>query len=228
MTARFILLDIEGTTSSIEFVYDVLFPYVRRELRNFLKTHWSESGVQHACELIAKEAGADQDISIENIAAEVFRLMDADIKSTGLKELQGLVSKEGYEAGKLRAHFYPDVPPALQAWTNAGLKCCVYSSGSIAAQRNFYRYANAGDLSKFISANFDTTTGPKREASSYAAIAAALDTAPDDVLFLSDVVAELNAAKAAEMQTMLVIRPGNKAISEKHGHRAIRSFEEIT
>jgi enolase-phosphatase E1 len=225
MSARVILLDIEGTTSSIEFVYDVLFPYVRRELPGYLEAHWNAADVRNACAKIASEAGRpDIATSRDAVLTEVFRLMDADVKSTGLKELQGLVSQAGYESGNLRAHFYEDVPGALERWTKAGLQCCVYSSGSIGAQKNFYRYANAGDLSKYISANFDTTTGPKRERSSYEAIAAALKTAPADIIFYSDVVAELDAAKAAGMQTTLIMRPGNKPVESEHGHQTISSF----
>jgi enolase-phosphatase E1 len=153
--------------------------------------------------------------------------MDADKKTTGLKEVQGLVSREGYASGQLRSHFYPDVPRALEAWTKAGVRCCVYSSGSVEAQKNFYRYADAGDLSQYITGNFDTTIGAKREAASYAAIAFALNAAPNRILFLSDVLAELDAAKAAGLQTALVVRPGNKPVLENHPHRAIRSFDEL-
>lgn len=228
MAARVILLDIEGTTSSIEYVYDVLFPYVRRELPGYLDTHWNDASVQSACAKIASESGrADFGVTKENVLAEVARLMDGDVKSTGLKELQGLVSGEGYASGKLRAHFYADVPPALEKWTKAGIKCCVYSSGSIEAQKNFYRYADAGDLSKFISANFDTTTGPKRERASYEAIASALKTTSGEILFCSDVLAELDAARDAGMQTVLVVRPGNKPVAAGHAHRVIHSFAEI-
>ena len=228
MNVRIILLDIEGTTSSIEYVYDVLFPYVRRELPSYLNAHWDDASVKNACAKIASESGrADFAVTKENVCAEVFRLMDGDVKSTGLKELQGLVSGEGYSSGKLRAHFYADVPPALEKWTKAGIKCCVYSSGSIEAQKNFYRYADAGDLSTYISANFDTTTGPKREQSSYEAIASALKTAPTEILFCSDVLAELDAARTAGMQTVLVVRPGNKPVAAGHAHRTIRSFEEM-
>lgn len=227
MNTRVILLDIEGTTSSIEYVYDVLFPYVRREMPGYLSAHWDAPALRNACAKIAAEASR-QEIAAQRdaIQAEVFRLMDTDVKSTGLKDLQGLVSQAGYESGSLRAHFYADVPPALQRWTQSGARCCVYSSGSIAAQKNFYRYANAGDLSHYIAANFDTTTGPKRERASYDAIAKALSVTPATVTFYSDVTAELDAARAAGMQTKLVTRPGNKPVPEGHGHRTITSFEQ--
>ncbi len=228
MTARVILLDIEGTTSSIEYVYDVLFPYVRRELPGYLGAHWDDASVKNACAKIASESGRDDFVvTKENVLVDVVRLMDGDVKSTGLKELQGIVSGAGYASGKLRAHFYVDVPPALERWTKAGIQCCVYSSGSIEAQKSFYRYAEAGDLSHYISANFDTTTGPKRERLSYEAIASALNTAPSEILFCSDVLAELDAAHAAGMQTVLVVRPGNKPVAAGHAHRTIGTFKEM-
>src|SRR5947208_2617105 len=128
MSLRVILLDIEGTTSSIEYVYDVLFPYVRRELPGYLDAHWNDASVQAACAKIAAETKrVDFNVTKDSILSEVSRLMNGDVKSTGLKELQGLVSRAGYENGSLRAHFYADVPPALERWTNAGLRCCVYS-----------------------------------------------------------------------------------------------------
>ncbi|MEI6232043.1 MAG: acireductone synthase [Planctomycetota bacterium] len=227
MNARVILLDIEGTTSSIEYVYDVLFPYVRAALPGHLAEHWNDADIRSACAIIATEANNPSIAATqETLLAEVYRLMHTDVKSTGLKALQGLVSKAGYESGKLRAHFYADVSGALKKWTDAGIKCCVYSSGSIGAQQNFYRYANTEDLSHFISANFDTTTGPKRERASYEAIAAALNVTPGDIFFFSDVTQELDAAKVAGMQTILVVRPGNKPVDPNHGHRTIATFDE--
>ena len=237
MSARILLLDIEGTTSSIAYVYEKLFPYVRGELRAYLAAHWNDLETREACERLAREAGAaslnafaggnEKCAGVEKIAAEIFRLMDSDVKSTGLKELQGLVSRAGYASGKLRSHFYPDVPPALKRWTDKGMRCCVYSSGSIAAQKNFYSHAEAGDLSAYIQANFDTTTGPKREAASYEKIAAALNADAGSVTFFSDVVEELNAAKEAGMGTVLIVRPGNKPALEGHGHKVAGDFNAI-
>lgn len=230
MKSRIHLLDIEGTTSSIAYVYETLFPYIRAALPDFLERHWNDAVVRAAAEKVLVEAGQEQEARTQvsgTVLAAAFALMDRDSKATALKELQGLVSREGYESGKLRSHFYPDVPRALERWTYAGIRCCVYSSGSIDAQKSFYRYAEAGDLSLFISANFDTTSGPKREAASYARIAAALNRPPRDILFFSDVVEELDAAKSAGMQTALVIRPGNKAVAPGHGHRSVQSFDEV-
>ena len=119
------------------------------------------------------------------------------------------------------------MPPALERWTRGGIRCCVYSSGSIAAQKNFYRHAEAGDLSGYIQANFDTTTGPKRESGSYAKIAAALNADADSVTFFSDVAEELNAARAAGMRTVLIVRSGNKPAPEGHGHRVASDFNSI-
>ena len=226
-----VLLDIEGTTSSVQYVYEVLFPYVRGALPSFLETHWEEPTVQAACERIAQDAtAASPDAWTPGraaILAEALRLMDLDSKAGGLKDLQGLVSRAGYESGGLRSHFYPDVPPFLETLTRQGVRCCVYSSGSIDAQKNFYRYAAAGDLTPYISGNFDTTSGPKREAASYTAIANALKLPPQSILFCSDVLAELDAASKAGMETVLVVRPGNKAVTEPHTHRVAHSLSEL-
>ncbi|MGL5097713.1 MAG: acireductone synthase, partial [Planctomycetia bacterium] len=173
---RAILVDVEGTTSSIQFVVDVLFPYARRTAGEYLAARWSDADVQRAVELIARDAGADSldawlhGVSPEErsarVEAEVLRLMDGDVKATGLKELQGVLWRAGYENGELKSHVYPDVPPALARWKDAGLEVRIYSSGSVAAQKLFFRYTELGDLLPFFNGHYDTTTGPKREADS--------------------------------------------------------------
>src|SRR5262249_30138276 len=140
---RAILLDIEGTTSSVRFVYEVLFPFARRELTAFLTDHWDDPDVQRACERIARDTGASslaawtnrapQAQAREQVIVEALRLMDGDVKATGLKELQGLIWREGYRSGKLCSHVYDDVPPALRRWHQAGKVLCIYSSGSVTA-----------------------------------------------------------------------------------------------
>jgi enolase-phosphatase E1 len=233
-----ILLDIEGTTSSISYVHDVLFPYARRELTGFLKSHWSAPKVRAACEQIARDAGASslkawcgQDTSADlvqaKVAAEVQRLMDVDAKATGLKELQGLIWENGFNSGLLRAHVYPDVPTALEAWTEAGKRVYIYSSGSIAAQRLFFGHTEAGDLLHFLSGHYDTTIGGKKLADSYRAIAADLKLPARDILFVSDIVAELDAARKAAMQTALSLRPGNAPVPVGHGHAEIETFANV-
>lgn len=234
---RAILLDIEGTTSSISFVYDVLFPYVRTHLEAFLKKNWGNVDVVAACNLIAKDTGANslatwclglqQNEAVEKMRIEVNRLMNADSKSTGLKQLQGLISREGYASGELRSHVYPDVPPALKNWTDKNIDVRIYSSGSIQAQSQFFGHTIAGDLLGFFKGHYDTTTGPKREISSYTKIAENIKQPPAQILFLSDVAEELDAARGAGMRTGLVVRPGNKVPAFGHTHPRIKSFDEI-
>ncbi|MEO8498114.1 MAG: acireductone synthase, partial [Planctomycetota bacterium] len=168
---RGILLDIEGTTSSVSFVYDVMFPFVRRELRAYLSNSWGSDSLNAACELVARDAGHESfaawsahAASVEErqqlIADEITRLMDGDIKATGLKQLQGLIWKAGFESGELQAHVYDDVPAALTAWNAAGSDVRIYSSGSIAAQELFFGHTIVGDLLHCFRGHYDTTTGP--------------------------------------------------------------------
>jgi len=227
-SGRGILLDIEGTTSSISFVYDVMFPFVRRELDAYLRGHWGEPALTAACDAIARDAGSPSiAASQEQVKAEVLRLMDGDVKATGLKQLQGLIWDAGFTSGEMKAHVYDDVPPALSAWNKAGLDVRIYSSGSVQAQKLFFGHTIAGNLLPQFRGHYDTTTGPKKEAASYAAIAAEFGLPPREILFLSDVPAELDAAKQAGLQTALVLRPGNAAVKPEHGHREIRSFAEV-
>lgn len=221
-TGRSILLDIEGTTSSVSFVYDVMFPYVRRELDRYLVEHWEEPAMLAARDAIARDAGqpsfadwiAPPGIPREDalkgqrlVRDEVIRLMDGDVKATGLKQLQGMIWEEGFQSGELKAHLYDDVLPAIQAWTKAGLDVRIYSSGSIQAQKLFFGHTEQGNLLPLLSGHYDTTTGPKREAESYRLIAADIGQPPGEILFLSDIAAELDAARSAGLQTALVVRP---------------------
>jgi enolase-phosphatase E1 len=232
---RGILLDIEGTTSSVSFVYDVMFPFVRRELVTFLREHGTEPPVIGALEITAQDLGhasleawrAASGSDVEALAADVFGLMDGDVKATGLKQLQGLVWEAGFASGELQAHMYDDVPPALLAWNASGVDVRIYSSGSIQAQKLFFGHTIVGDLRARLRGHYDTTTGPKKESASYTRIAAEFDLPPAEVLFLSDVPAELAAARAAGMQTALVKRPGNAEVPSDHGHSVIHSFAEI-
>ncbi len=213
---RGLLLDIEGTTSAIAYVYDVMFPFARHGLKAYLDQHGDEAALAPVQEQIARDAGAESLAAFaagsdpkQAILEEVLRLMDGDIKATGLKQLQGLIWQAGFESGELRAHVFEDVAPALRAWQDAGRDVRIYSSGSLHAQRLFFGHSEAGNLSACFSGNYDTTTGPKREASSYTAIAADWGLASGEILFLSDIVAELEAARTAGMATALLLRPGN-------------------
>ncbi|MEN0111373.1 MAG: acireductone synthase [Planctomycetota bacterium] len=236
MKVRGVLLDVEGTTSAVSYVYDVMFPFARRNLRAFLAEHGGDAAMDAVKERFAQDtgaasfaewtAGADDPIAV--LREEAVRLMDADVKATGLKQLQGLVWQAGFESGELRSHVFPDVPPALRAWRDAGIDLRVYSSGSVHAQRLFFGHTEAGDLTPLFTGHYDTTTGPKREASSYAAIAADWGVPAGEVLFLSDVTEELGAARAAGMQTALVNRPGNAApTTADPPHAAVESFAEL-
>ncbi len=232
-----ILLDIEGTTSSIRFVYDEMFPFVRRELAGFLYTHWESAAVRAACDVLAMDAGhtslatwrgdADDTAARQLISREVTRLMDGDIKATGLKQLQGLIWRSGFASGELRAHVYDDVPPALNAWHQAGIDLRIYSSGSIAAQRLFFGHTIVGDLLPLLKGHYDTTTGPKKEPTSYTVIASAFCLEPAEILFLSDVIGETAAARQAGMQTALCLRPGNAEPPSGHDFATLREFGEI-
>jgi enolase-phosphatase E1 len=230
------LLDVEGTTSSISFVYDRMFPFVRRELYGFLVEHWTRADVQRACEQIVNEAGhgslmawstQQNTPAIELVAAETLRLMDQDAKTTGLKELQGLIWQRGFSSGELLAHVYDEVPTCLQRWHEAGHDVRIYSSGSVHAQKLFFGHTTAGNLLSFLRGHYDTQIGSKREAASYAAIAADFGLSQHQIIFLSDVPAELDAARAAGMQTCLVCRPGNPSVSADCGHRPIVCLTEL-
>jgi enolase-phosphatase E1 len=235
---RGMLLDIEGTTSSVSFVFDVLFPFARRELANFLRDRWSTSHVDAACEHMAGDAGfssaqawwADQDdpqVRRRIVRDEALRLMDADAKATGLKQLQGLIWEAGFESGELCAHVFEDVAPALAAWKQAGLDVRVYSSGSVAAQKLFFGHTIRGDLLPFLGGHYDTTTGPKKIPQSYARIASDFKLDAGRILFLSDMVEELDAARAAGLRTILCLRSGNAPAPAGHQHDMVDTFADI-
>ena len=189
MTKPLILTDIEGTTSSISFVKDVLFPYARRELPRFVREHGDDPEVRPWLDRVALEHGGicSDDVIVETLQGWI----DEDRKHTALKALQGLLWEDGYRNADFRAHLYPDAAPALQRWHAAGYPLAVYSSGSVAAQKLFFGNSDAGDLRALFAAFFDTEMGHKRDPDSYRLIADALDHAPEDMVFLSDVVEEL-------------------------------------
>lgn len=200
-----ILADIEGTTSSITFVKDVLYAYARERLPAFVVTHADEPEVQHWLHDAAKEAGLISTAQ-QHVIDLLIAWIDQDRKSTALKALQGMIWKEGYAANDFRAHVYPEVPKRLRAWQIAGKRLYVYSSGSVAAQKLFFGHTEVGDLTPLFSGYFDTETGPKREAESYRRIATAIGVPAGEILFLSDITEELDAARAAGMQTTLLAR----------------------
>jgi len=230
-SVRVILLDIEGTTTPIEFVHNILFPYARARVRGFLAQHATDPDVRADLDLLRSEHAAeppDATLPPWEPVAYVHWLMDRDRKSTGLKSLQGKIWEEGYRGGELQGlgQVYPDVAPALARWRQQGRAVAIFSSGSVQAQRNLLANTTAGDLAPFISGYFDTTTGPKREAESYALIAADLGWAPREMLFVSDISAELDAARTAGMRTALCVRSDGDA-STPETHAVIHGFDEL-
>lgn len=235
-----ILLDIEGTTTPIDFVYKTLFPFASAHIEEFLTTHIQESEVHSLVDELRQHHKTDarSEASLptwceesntdraHSAASYVRWLIASDSKITPLKALQGKIWEAGYHSGDLRGVVYPDVAPALARWRAQGRRLAIFSSGSVLAQKLLFAYSTAGDLTVFVDRFFDTTTGPKREARSYRQIAAELGIASSEGLFLSDVVAELDAAQAAGMQTALALRPGVRLLATS-GHPTVHNFDEL-
>ena len=229
------LLDVEGTTSPVSLVSEQLFPYARRHLQAFLRANSGSVEVRADLALLFDENRIEADPAAPRIedAANVDRamayllwLMDRDRKSTALKSLQGKVWKNGYEAGELVGTVFADVPQALARWS-ANARVAIYSSGSVEAQRLIFGHSSAGDLTPMLSSYFDTRVGAKTSAASYAAIAAAMGVTTGELLFVSDLLRELNPAREAGCATRLSLREGNAPVADAEGHVAIRSFAEI-
>jgi enolase-phosphatase E1 len=225
-----VLLDIEGTTTPIAFVHEVLFPYARTRLAAYLIAHPEDPDVAEVRRRLAAEHADDVRAGHQPPALELpylTWLMDRDRKSPALKLLQGVIWEEGYQAGELRGQVYPDVPDAIRRWRAAGVDVAIYSSGSVLAQRRLFESTAAGDLTPLITAFFDTTVGAKIIASSYLRIAEALGRPPAEIIFVSDVTRELAAARAAGFQVVLSLRPGNVTQPDAEAYEQIESFDEI-
>lgn len=237
---RAILLDIEGTITPVTFVHEVLFPYARAHVRDYLALHFNSAeclaDVSQLRDEHARDAQAERDPpplltepaekAIDTLGAYVLWLIDRDRKSPGLKSLQGKIWEQGYADGSLTAPLFTDVLPAIKKARRAGMTIQIFSSGSVFAQRLLFAHTNAGDVTKLIDGYFDTTTGPKIASASYHQIASTLRIAPAEVLFISDVVTELDAAGASGMQTLLCVRPGNQP-QPAGPHKIIHSFAEL-
>ncbi|MEG0193802.1 MAG: acireductone synthase [Stenotrophomonas sp.] len=229
MQPRVILTDIEGTTSSISFVKNVLFPYARQALPGFVAEHGQQPEVRRWLDAVATEiGGACQD----SLVAETLQgWIDQDRKHTALKALQGLIWDAGYRRGDYTAHFYPEVASVLKGWHASGLPLYVYSSGSVPAQKLFFGFSDAGDLSPLVSGWFDTEVGGKRDADSYRTIVQAIGVPAGEILFLSDVVEELDAAREAGLQTRLIDRlddyPMPRIGDAANGHDRVENFQQI-
>ena len=231
---RSILLDIEGTTTPIAFVHDVLFNYARVHLREFLANVETEE-VRADIALLREEHAADIDEGRNpppltgefEVAAYVEWLIALDRKSTGLKSLQGKIWRQGYHEGSLKSQVFADVAPAFQRWRSRGLSISIFSSGSVLAQQLLFAHTEAGDLTPFIDSYFDTKIGKKGEAESYRRIAGTLGISAHEMLFISDVVAELDAANEAGMKPLLSLRPGNPAPPDAARYPSVHTFDSI-
>lgn len=216
-----IVTDIEGTTTRIAFVHDVLFPYAQENLAAFLAAHEADPAVAAALAEVSRLAPGTP--ALQQLRA----WMDEDAKVTPLKTLQGLIWAEGYTSGALRSEVYPDVVPVLRTWRAAGVRLYVYSSGSEAAQKQLFTHLPDGDVTALFSGFFDTTVGGKRAAGSYRTIATAIGLPATELLFLSDVGAELDAAWNSGWRTCQVLRDGDGA-APSLGHEQARDFDDVS
>jgi enolase-phosphatase E1 len=238
------LLDVEGTVAPLTLTSEVLFPYARAHLAEFVAMNYQDAAVRTDLALLAREHRAETAPDVPPIAASCRRtpsgvpgflggsleyllwLMDRDRKSTALKSLQGKIWKAGFESGELKGTLFSDVPAAFARWSQRG-RVAIYSSGSVEAQQLLFAHTNVGDLTPLISGYFDTRSGPKTAPASYSTIAREMGVVPNKVLFFSDVLKELDAAREAGCGTRLVVRPGNPLVEEAHGHRVVESFAAL-
>ena len=223
------LLDVEGTTSPLSLVYVQLFPYARKHMEPYLRAHIHEQDLQADLapfRAALNSQATDQELLVSIASTHLIGLMDQDVKDPLLKKIQGRIWKSGFLSGELIGTVFADVAPAFERWSQAA-RVAIYSSGSVEAQQLLFGYSSAGDLRPAISGYFDTQSGPKTSPDSYSAIAGKLGVAPDEVLFISDVVRELDPAREVGCQTRLSLREGNLPISDSNGHVAIMSFEEL-
>lgn len=220
---RAVVTDIEGTTSSLSFVKEVLFPYARQHLARYVATHAQDPEVRRLLDDVRREAGTGLDDA--GVVAQLEHWIDADSKATPLKSLQGLIWEAGYRNGDFKGHIYADAAAQLRAWHARGLQLYVYSSGSVYAQKLLFGHSEAGDLTPLFSGYYDTHIGAKREAASYRAIVTDIGLPPAEILFLSDLVEELDAARAAGLRTLQLVRAG--ALDPNAPHRQVRDFDAI-
>ncbi|XP_075222616.1 enolase-phosphatase E1 [Lycorma delicatula] len=243
-----VIVDIEGTTTSINFVKDTLFPYVREHLEEYIKTNWAEKELQEDITLLRVQAVKDKADGVEGVVEipegedddvksalvkNILWQMDNDRKTKALKEIQGHIWRNGYSSGKLIGHVFDDVKDCLKSWTEAGKKIYVYSSGSVEAQKLLFSNTKEGDLLSVFSGHFDTNIGAKTESSSYTKILENLTetiSGAKDVLFLTDVPKEAQAAKDAGMQAVIVSREGNAPLTDdtKETFPVVYSFSDLT
>lgn len=239
-----IIVDIEGTTTSISFVKETLFPYVRENLKKYIDAKWEDQEFKHDLEKLKEQAKKDEDDKIEGVVPisgstpdeekeslvkNVLWQMDGDRKTGALKQLQGHMWREAYDSGSVKGHVYEDVPECLKSWKNAGKKIYVYSSGSVEAQKMLFGHSEHGDLLEYFSGYFDTEVGMKQEAASYKNILNKIKAEATDVIFLTDIVKEAKAAKEAGLSSIIMIREGNAPLTEedKAEFRTAKSFLDL-
>ncbi len=218
-----IVTDIEGTTTSLSFVKDVLFPYARSHLADYVQSHAQQPALKTLLDNVCTTVG--KQLTPAEIIAQLLAWLDNDEKITPLKSLQGLIWLDGYRQGAFTGHIYPDVPLAFRAWKAAGLDLYIYSSGSVQAQKLLFGHTSYGDLTPLLSGYFDTHIGSKREQASYQAIADQIGLPASCVLFLSDIKEELDAAQAAGFATVCLCREG--VLADMSGHKVVDSFAGI-
>jgi enolase-phosphatase E1 len=216
-----LLLDVEGTTTQLQFVHEVLFPYAQHELHNYLMANTNHAGLTNLLEAVSRENPQHPP------EHTLQQWMANDVKHPLLKTLQGWLWESGYQQGVLQGHVYDDVLPAFSRWTAQGLQLGIYSSGSILAQQLLFKHSIAGNLRPYLSHHFDTGVGPKQQASSYGTIAQHLGQAPDGILFLSDIAPELQAAQQAGMAVMQVCRADNPNFIAGGGWPVIPDFKAL-
>lgn len=237
---RWLLLDVEGTTTPVDFVYKTLFPFAAEQVVGYLRRHSADSETTSLLEDLRRGHAAEwtdhpaigpwlrrtSEEEIASAAKYARHLIAQDRKVTALKTLQGMIWEEGYRTGELKGQVYEDVPRAFELWKKQGKRIAIFSSGSVLAQKLLFEHSNAGDLTVYIDGYFDTTTGSKREAASYKAIGNALGAATRSMLFVSDVAQELDAAHDAGMYTALIVRPGSSRAADSQ-HACIESFDQL-
>jgi len=209
---QWILTDIEGTTTEVSFVYDILFPYFRAHMDQWKTVDSAPmNDVLEQTRLLVLEEQSINLSSKEALFDQLRQWSIEDRKVTPLKTFQGMVWEQGFKSGAIKGHMYPDVKPALERWTAMGMKLAIFSSGSIAAQKQLFGFSTEGDLTPYFSAYFDTTTGMKRDEQTYQLIVQQVNAPANSVLFLSDIHQELEAAHAAGLRTLQLVRPGTQA-----------------
>jgi enolase-phosphatase E1 len=219
-----IVTDIEGTTSSLAFVKDVLFPYARANLADYVRSNSGQESVKKIMAATCQEIGTELDT--EQVISQLIQWIDEDKKVTPLKSLQGLIWEAGYQQGDFKGHIYPDAVENLKKWKAKGLDLYVYSSGSVQAQKLLFAYTDYGDLTPLFSGYFDTHIGGKKEPQSYRNIANSIGIDAEQLLFLSDIKEELDAAKIAGYQTVWLVREG--ALEAKTEYLPVSSFDQIS